>query len=143
MKVTKAEVEVKVVNTNDVPVVSTEQMQNEIALQARHEVVAHSSIMQNEALGHFYSMVAETKEQKIALYNAINTPDARIGDAINMTIAIKDLLVEIIELPEKINEIPTGRLIKVPRTIIVDDAGKTYQCVSVGVFSSLKRIINL
>lgn len=135
---------VKTVETNEVevvevPVVTAEQVKNEIANQSQYEVVEKSNIMSDEALGHFYSMTAETTEQKIALYNAINTPDARLSDSINMEIKIKDLLVEIIELADQ----NTGEMIKVPRTIIVDTEGKTYQCVSIGVFSSLKRIINL
>ena len=80
--------------------VSQEVLKNEIAVQSQYEVVEKSNIMNDEALGHFYSMVAETKEQKIALYNAINSPDARVGDCINMKIEMKDLLVEIIELAD-------------------------------------------
>lgn len=98
-----------------------------------------SNIMQNMDLGHYYSIVPETQEEKIALYNAINNPDKRLGDHINMVIEVKDILVEVVQLEQE----ETGELQNCPRIIIIDSKGTSYQCVSVGIFSALKRIMTL
>ena len=56
-----------------------------------------------------------------------------------MVIAIEDVLVEIVELEND----ETGELQKAPRIVLIDDNGKSYQCVSVGIMSGLKRIFKL
>lgn len=120
-----------------------EKIQEQVMEEAKHEVATidanERNLMQQEDLGAYYSLQAVTREDKIKMYNAINNPDARLGDHINEVIKAKDLLIEVIEL---VNE-SSGELQKVPRIIIIDDMGKSYVAVSVGVFSALKRIVKL
>lgn len=115
----------------------------EVQEEAKNEVATMSAgdrgFMEQQDLGSYYSIVPETREEKVMVYNAINNPDARLSDQINKTIKVKDVLIEVIELVSE----ETGELNKVPRIVVLDDKGKSYQAVSVGIFSALKRIINL
>lgn len=87
----------------------------------------------------FCSMKAETDEEKAALFNAMNNPSDRLADAINMTIQAKDLYIEIVNCTNE----KTGEVTACPRIVIIDEAGKSYQAVSVGIFSALKKIIQV
>lgn len=85
----------------------------------------------------FCSVKATDVLQQAVLYKAMNNPDNRLSDCINMVILAKDLYVEVVEC---INE-STGEKDIVPRIVIIDDEGKGYQAVSVGIFSALKKLI--
>lgn len=96
----------------------------------------------------FCSMNAETPEEKAKLFNAMNNPDKRIADEINTVIKAKDLFCEVVELmkrDESGNPITddSGEVVtsKCPRVVIVDDKGVGHQCVSLGIFSAMKKII--
>ena len=84
----------------------------------------------------FCSMTMETEEEKSAVFNAMNNPDERLADCINKQITIKDVYIEIVECTNT----ETGEVTSCPRVVIIDDKGKTYQCVSVGIYSALKKI---
>lgn len=87
----------------------------------------------------FCSMKAETVEEKTKLYNAMNNPEKRLGDCINMTIKAKDLYVEIVNCTNE----ETGEVTACPRIVIIDDKGVSYQCVSIGIYSAIKKIIQI
>lgn len=87
----------------------------------------------------FCSMHAETNEEKARLFNAMNNPDKRLADFINKTIAAKDLYVEVVNCTNE----ETGEVTACPRIVIIDDKGVSYQCVSVGIFSALKKCIQI
>lgn len=87
----------------------------------------------------FCSMVAATPEEKAKLFNAMNNPEKRIGDCINMTINAKDLYVEVVNCTNE----ETGEVTACPRIVIIDDKGVGYQAVSVGIFSALKKVIQV
>lgn len=87
----------------------------------------------------FCSMFATTKEEKAQLYNAMNNPDARLADCINMQIKAKDLYVEVVNCTNE----ETGEVTACPRIVIIDDEGKSYQAVSIGIYSALKKIIQV
>lgn len=84
----------------------------------------------------YCSMVAETQEQKAVLYNAMNAPEKRLKECVNLEINIKDVFVEVVNCTNK----NTGLIEKCPRTVIIDDKGIGYQAVSLGVFSALKKL---
>jgi len=98
-----------------------------------------NNIMNDMDLGSFYSINPATTAEKIKLYNAVNTPDQRLADHINETIEVKDVLVEIVQLVQE----ATGELVACPRIILIDNKGTSYQCVSIGIMSGLKRIFKL
>nr|DAP12939.1 MAG TPA: Single stranded DNA binding protein [Caudoviricetes sp.] len=87
----------------------------------------------------YSSMVADTPEQKAALFNAMNNPDYRLGDCINQTIKVKDVFVEVVNCTNE----KTGEVQLCPRIVLIDDTNKGYQCVSIGIFSALKKLFGV
>lgn len=87
----------------------------------------------------FCSMVAETDEAKAQMFNAMNNPDMRLSDCINMVIKAKDLYIEVVNCTNE----QTGETTACPRIVIIDEKGVAYQCVSVGIYSALKKVIQV
>lgn len=87
----------------------------------------------------FCSLVANTPAEKAMLFKAMNNPEKRVGDCINMTINAKDLFCEVVNC---INQ-QTGEVQVCPRIVIIDDKGVGYQAVSLGVYSAIKKIIQV
>lgn len=87
----------------------------------------------------FTSMVAETDEDRAKLFNAMNNPDKRLADCINMTINAKDLYIEVVNCTNE----ETGEVTACPRIVIIDDKGVAYQAVSIGIYSALKKVIQV
>ena len=87
----------------------------------------------------YCSLKANTIEEKKKLYNAQNSPDGKLSDMINMEIKVKDVYVEIVKLTYQ----NTGEEINAPRIVLIDNEGKSYQCVSIGIFKCLAKIFNL
>lgn len=87
----------------------------------------------------FCSMKAETDEEKMNVFNTMNNPDKRLSDCINMKINAKDLFVEIVNCTNE----KTGEITACPRIVIVDDKGVSYQAVSIGIYSALKKLIQV
>lgn len=95
--------------------------------------------MSSEGSTAYTSLKPETMAEKAALYNVMSNPEHKVGDFINKKIMLKDVYVESIEVADE----DTGELIVVPRIVLIDDKGKSYQAVSKGVFSSLSRLIKV
>lgn len=88
----------------------------------------------------FYcSLKAETKEDKTKLFNAINNPEYRLKDFINKEINLRDIYCE----PVMCVNAETGEPQECPRIVLIDDKGKAYQCVSIGIYSTIKKIIGM
>jgi hypothetical protein len=84
----------------------------------------------------FCSMVPKNEDEEIVLFNAMNNPDKRIGDCINMTINVKHVFCEVVTCVNR----ETGETNMCPRIVLIDTDGVGYQAVSLGVFSALKKI---
>ena len=91
------------------------------------------------ATSSYCSMVADTPEEKATLFNAMNNPDERIADHINETIAVKDLYCEVVQC---VNQ-ETGEVSTCPRIVLIDDKGKSYASVSLGIYSAMKKLISI
>lgn len=90
------------------------------------------------------SFKMDSMEDKLKVLKATNTPDHRIKDFVNMEITIKDIYIETVNvLQEEKDDNGNDVYQTCPRTIIVDDKGESYVAVSFGVFSSVKRIVEL
>lgn len=87
----------------------------------------------------FCSLNASTPKEKAMLFKAMNNPEKRVGDCINMTINAKDLFCEVVNC---VNQ-QTGEVEACPRIVIIDDKGVGYQAVSLGVYSAIKKIIQV
>lgn len=93
----------------------------------------------NGEMSAYCSMTAETKEDKIKLYNAVNNTEDTVAKHINEVIEIKDIYCEMTEITDK----ETGEITLLPRTVLIDSEGKGYNAVAKGVFNSVKQILAL
>ena len=91
------------------------------------------------ATAQFSSMVATTEQEKAKLFNAMNNPDERLADNINKVIPVKDLYVEVVNCTNE----ETGEVTACPRIVLIDVNGKSYQAVSLGIYSALKKVIQI
>lgn len=70
------------------------------------------------------------------VYNAANNPEHKVGDFINKTINVKDVLVELIDIENE-----DGSVEQAPRVVLIDEKGEAYQSVSQGMFNAIKNAI--
>ena len=101
--------------------------------------------------GHstYCSIQATDLASKAKVFNAMNNPDHRVGDFINKTIELRDVLAEVIEMDEKDeNDQPvidpeTGevRRIQAVRVVLFDSKGESYQAVSTGIYNAVKKLM--
>lgn len=96
----------------------------------------------------FCSMTANTEKEKASLFNAMNNPEFRLADEINKTILAKDLYCEVVTLEKKdadqnpvLDAYGNPVINSCPRVVIIDDKGIGHQCVSVGIYSAMRKII--
>ena len=90
-----------------------------------------------EQTSMFCSIQGGTHESKVAVFNASNNPDHKVGDYINKVIVVKDVLAELIEVTND----ETGEVEVTPRVVLIDVDGESYQAVSKGIFNALKKAI--
>ena len=90
-----------------------------------------------EQTSMFCSIQGGTHESKVAVFNASNNPDHKVGDYINKVIVVKDVLAELIEVTND----ETGEVEVTPRVVLIDTNGESYQAVSKGIFNALKKAI--
>ena len=98
----------------------------------------------------FSSMKAETTQEKAELFNAISNPAHKLGDVINKVIYVRDIYVEVIEMQKSDRD---GNLMfdengepvmdKVPRIVLIDKDGDTYQAISVSVMNNITRLFKM
>lgn len=84
----------------------------------------------------YCSFTPKNEDDEIVLFNAMNNPTSRLGDCINMTISVKHVFCEIVNCTNR----DTGETTKCPRVVLIGENGESYQAVSIGVFSALKKI---
>ena len=87
----------------------------------------------------FCSMTPKNEEEEIVLFNAMNNPEKRIGDCINMTIEVKHVYCEVVTCVNR----ESGEESTCPRIVLIDKDGIGYQAVSMGVFSALKKVMSI
>ena len=109
---------------------------NELTTTNNNSLIADFSDTQ---VNTWTSLKAETYEDKAKLYNTMSNPTGKISDLINTEINIVDLFVEMVDITDD----TTGEIITTPRTVIITDMGDSYQAVSRGIYSSLKKIISV
>lgn len=87
----------------------------------------------------YCSLVAEDERAKATLYNATNSTQERIGDHINETISVAHIYVEAVQCTNR----ETGEIKTCPRVVLITDKGIGYQAVSIGVYGSVKKLIQI
>ena len=92
----------------------------------------------------YCSFTANTQEEKIDFYNMVNNPTDKLKAHINEVFNLKDVYIETIEC-QRVDETgqPTGEIQKCPRIVLATDDGKAYQCVSLGVLTSLDSLFRI
>lgn len=86
--------------------------------------------------GGFCSMQAEDNAAKVTLFNACSNPE-KISSMIGKQIKMIHFFVEVIQTVSE----QSGELVNVPRVVIIDEKGKGYQGVSIGLYNSVKRVV--
>lgn len=87
----------------------------------------------------YSSLKTGTLEEKAIYYNAISDPEFRIADKVGEIINVKDIYIELIDMTND----ETGEVNKAPRVILIDTDGHSYSCVSMGIFNSLRRLVQV
>lgn len=86
----------------------------------------------------YCTMQAVDDRAKVTLYNACSNP-LKVADFIGKQIKLMHFYVEIIQTVSE----QSGEIVNVPRVVLIDEAGKGYQAVSIGMYNSLKRVVAL
>ena len=88
----------------------------------------------------FFTGSLDTQADKVAFFNATQNPDTQLKDHINEKIELVNFFCQEIECE---SQTEPGAKDKCPRIILFAADGTTYACVSFGVLSSLKNILNI
>lgn len=87
----------------------------------------------------YSSFNAETPEGKLALYTAMNNPTFSVEEKLNCTIYLQDVYAEAVQfINEKSGEVTDG-----VRIVLIDNEGNSYGCCSKGIFSAIKKLIQV
>ena len=70
------------------------------------------------------------------IYAAMNDPEFKLADFINKKIEITDYLIEIVDIANE----ETGEVSTVPRVVLIDKDGKSYQATSYGIANSVRNL---
>lgn len=109
-------------------------MANEIGFLEEVNFVAQ---LNDTTTTSFCSITPKNEAEKAELFNNINSPEFRLSDCINTTIHVTDLFAENVTCTNP----DTGETKLCPRIVLIDANGKGYQCVSLGIWGALKKII--
>lgn len=105
-------------------------------MENNENAIAKQSDVQNKA---FCSVKAETRAEKIKLFNALKECDFKLNDVVGSKINIKDVFYqEYVKEDKETGDIRTGH-----RTIIFGDDGKTYVTASNYLYNTLRQIISV
>ena len=107
--------------------------------QGLSNVDVRATLSTTENKSFYSSLKANTPLERATLFNAISNPAHQTSDNIGETILVKDVIVEIIDITDDL----TGETKQAPRVVLVDVGGQTYQSVSVGIYNSIARLIQI
>lgn len=96
-----------------------------------------NTLMTQTISNTYTSISAKTMEEKKKLYNALEQCDVLLNDCEDAEIELKDFYVAKYEKQDEL----TGEIKTKYRTIIFDEAGKSYATGSYGIFNSLRKIV--
>ena len=85
----------------------------------------------------YCSLNATDDKEKAVVFNASSNPDYQLSDMIGKVINLKHIYAEEVEITNE----ETGEVNTAPRVVLIDDKNKSYGCVSVGIFNSIKRLL--
>lgn len=85
----------------------------------------------------YSSWQPKTEAEQDALFVATADPDKRIKECVNMEIELQHIFIEVVQINNG-----DGTRTPAPRTVLIDTKGISYQGCSMGIFSSVKRLID-
>ena len=97
----------------------------------------NTDLMGNGSGGVVCSIKGQTRQDKIKIFNASNNPTHPLGDYINKTISVTDVIAEWTEVADD----ETGEVSTTPRIVLIDADGESYVALSKGVFNALRKAI--
>lgn len=103
------------------------------------EDFASSLIESNKNKSVFCSLPMDTAEQKKLAFNVMGNPEKKISDAVNLTIEVTDIYCETAQVMDQ----NTGELRDMPRIVLIDKDGHSYQSVSFGIYRAVCRLISI
>ena len=113
-------------------------------MKVYNETVA---IFNDPSIGDQYlSFTPDSHEEKIRVFNAINSPDSRLADVINTPIEIRDVIINRVKLSGKRSDdesAPSGFQEEEAadrdgfRVILLGTDGKSYTATSRGIYNSM------
>lgn len=106
-----------------------------------NELMTNSFVtdLENDNNDIFCSFTADKPEDKKKLYKVMTNPDHKLADFINKTISVTDIFSENCQLTDG----KTGEVKTMPRIVLIDKDGVSYQCVSYGIYNSIKKLIQI
>lgn len=87
----------------------------------------------------YCTMIPQNEDEQDMLFTAMNNPEKRISDCINMEIEVKDIFVEVVFCTNKDNPFVKDPC---PRVVLIDTDGVGYQAVSLGIYSAVKKVLD-
>lgn len=90
----------------------------------------------------YTDMNLSDRKQAVAFYNATANPDMKLKEHVNEVIDLVHVSVECAEVNAQLEDGSAGKVIA-PRIVLIDAEGKSYSCVSTGIYNSLKRLFAL
>lgn len=81
----------------------------------------------------------KTQEEKVAFFNAVNSPSKRLKEMINMEVQISHIYAETIDFIDK----ESGEVTPGVRMVFISPDGTSYQASSKGVFSSVSKLLKI
>ena len=87
----------------------------------------------------YCTMVPTNEEEQDILFTAMNNPEMRISDCINLEIEIAHVFVEVVYCESNNNP---GTKEPCPRVVLIDTNGVGYQAVSLGIYSAVKKMLD-
>lgn len=90
-----------------------------------------------EANASFCTWAPETVEEKMTLFNAINSTQESISDHVNEVITVHHIYAEKVGVVDE----NTGEVVEVPRIVLINENGIGYGCSSFGIFNSVKKML--
>ena len=93
----------------------------------------------NNPAANFFSSIPmnSSREEKVKLFNAINSSENALIDYRGQKLNITDMVAHPIKLPD----MQTGEIKDLLRIVLIDTEANAYSCVSDGVANSLEKII--
>lgn len=86
----------------------------------------------------YCSLVAETKQEKKLIFNAVENPTAKLSSFINKKITFSNVSMTATEIMERDDDgNPTGVINKTVKTVLITPDGKGIMSTSMGVARSL------